>query len=150
MATKLDPGLRRGDGAGKHFVLPTHLRIGLAQVFDVPVETIDRIKVIEHSRFARLHGRHVAATTRRNAIYLSGSGDAFVGDIEFVLHEYFHVLRQWNSGSLTVWRYLRESARRGYEANRYEVEAREFVRQRRSSRIESHAFEADKSRLTAE
>ena len=100
--------------------------------------------MIEHSRFARLHGRRVAATTRRNAIYLSGSGDAFVGDFEFVLHEYFHVVRQWNSGTLTVWRNLRESARRGYAANRYEVEARAFARARRAIGMP----EPEKIRLT--
>lgn len=111
----------------RRFVISDRLRESLARIFGVSPETIARIKVIEHSRFARLHGPHVAATTRKNAIYLSGSGDAFVGDAEFVLHEYFHVVRQWNSGTLTVWRYLRESARRGYATNCYEVEAREFA-----------------------
>ena len=116
----------------RRYVIPDHLGESLAQIFAVSCETIARIKVIEHSRFARLHGPHVAATTRKNAIYLSGPGDAFVGDAEFVLHEYFHVVRQWNCGTLTVWRYLRESARRGYAANRFEVEARAFARELRS------------------
>jgi hypothetical protein len=44
-----------------------------------------------------------------------------------LLHEYFHVVRQWRPGHLTRWRYLTESARRGYQANRYEREAREFA-----------------------
>ncbi|MGI9026067.1 MAG: hypothetical protein ACR2GP_10895 [Burkholderiaceae bacterium] len=117
------------------YVIPERLCDALAQIFKVQRETIARIVVIEYSRFARLHGRHVAATTRRNAIYLLASGDAFVGDIELVLHEYFHVLRQWNRGTLTVWRYLRESLRRGYTANRYEVEARAFALERRNLRL---------------
>ena len=127
--------LRIARRTGRRFVIPDQLCDALAQGFEVPRETIARIEVIEHSRFARLHGRHVAATTRRDAIYLSGPGDAFVSDIEFVLHEYFHVIRQWNRGTLTVWRYLRESARRGYAANRYEVEARTFARAPKSPAV---------------
>ena len=107
-----------------------HLRIALAQVFDVPIDTIDRVIVIEQSRFARLHGPQVTATTRKNAIYLSGSGNAFVSDFELLVHEYFHVVRQWNAGSLTVMRYLRESILRGFRRNRFEVEACDFTRER--------------------
>lgn len=126
----------------RRYLIPDGLCDTLAQIFDVSRETIARIEVIEHSRFARLHGPRVAATTRRNAIYLSGSGEAFVGDIELMLHEYFHVLRQWNRGTLTVWRYLRESAQRGYAGNRYEVEAREFAR----TQIMKQPFETDRVR----
>ena len=109
--------------------LPRAMRDALAAVFDVPPDTIDRVRLVERSRFARLHGRRVAATTRRGAIYLAGSRKRFVADPELVLHEYFHVLRQWDDGTLTVWRYLRESLRHGYRDNRYEVEARAFTRQ---------------------
>ena len=112
------------------YTLPHALRAALAAVFDVPVDTIDRVRIVEQSRFARLHGRHVAATTRRDTIYVAGSGRRFAADPELVLHEYFHVLRQWNTGELTTWRYLRESLRRGYRRNRFEVEARAFTRSR--------------------
>jgi hypothetical protein len=44
-----------------------------------------------------------------------------------MLHEYYHVLRQWNRGRLTTWRYLLESLRRGYTENRYERHARRFA-----------------------
>lgn len=109
--------------------LPRVMRGALAAVFDVPIDTIDRVRLVERSRFARLHGRRVAATTRRGVIYLAGSQKRFSADPELVLHEYFHVLRQWDTGSLTVWRYLHESLRHGYRDNRYEVEARAFTRQ---------------------
>jgi hypothetical protein len=46
-----------------------------------------------------------------------------------VLHEYYHVLRQWNPGILSRFRYLRECGRKGYFNNRYEVEARAFARE---------------------
>ncbi len=66
------------------------------------------------------------ATTRRGVIHLAGSGGRFAADPELVLHEFFHVLRQWNTGALTTWRYVKESLRHGYHDNRYEVEARGF------------------------
>lgn len=44
-----------------------------------------------------------------------------------MLHEYFHVLRQWEPRELSVGRYLLEWFRRGYWDNRYEIEAREFT-----------------------
>ena len=109
-------------------MLPTRLRDALATAFDLPADAIDRVRLVQQSHFARLHGRRVAATTRRDAIYIAGSGRRFAGDPELVLHEYFHVLRQWNTGTLTTWRYVKESLQRGYRNNRFEVEARAFTR----------------------
>lgn len=76
--------------------------------------------------FARLHGR-IRATTRRRCIFLCGSGAEFFADPVLILHEYCHVSLQWESGVLTVPRYIRECLRRGYWNNRYEVEARAFA-----------------------
>jgi hypothetical protein len=104
-------------------------RDALAAIFAVSPDVIDAVRIVEQSRFARLHGRRVAATTRRGVIYLAGSRRRFLADPDLVLHEYFHVLRQWNTGTLTRWRYVRESLRRGYHFNRFEVEARAFTRQ---------------------
>jgi hypothetical protein len=69
----------------------------------------------------------MSATTRPNRILLAISGTEFIANPDLLLHEYFHVLRQWGTGRLTRWRYLVESARRGYRANEYEQEAREFA-----------------------
>lgn len=88
---------------------------------------VNAIKVIEHSTFARLHGR-ATATTRKNAIFLRGSGEDFFADADLVLHEYAHVLKQWNTGELTAWRYVVEWLRKGYWESRYEIAAREFAR----------------------
>ena len=107
--------------------LPVAMRDALAAVFGTSREIVDRVRIVEHSRFARLHGRTVLATTRRDAIYLAGSGAAFARDPDLVLHEYFHVLRQWNPGGLSAWRYLAESLRRGYRSNRFEVDACAFA-----------------------
>jgi hypothetical protein len=108
---------------GRRYALPLKTRVALERVFQAPV---DEVIVIEHSLYARAHlGMH--ATTRPNRILLANSGAEFVANAELLLHEYFHVVRQWRTGRLTRWRYLKESARRGYRANRYEQEAREFA-----------------------
>jgi hypothetical protein len=114
----------------RRYVVPLRHRAALASLFGVPEAAIDAVRVIEHSRFARLHGPHTVATTRRDAIYLRGTGEAFIADPLLVLHEYFHVLRQWNSGALTSLRYVHECLRRGYAQNRYEVEACAFAREK--------------------
>ena len=108
---------------GKRYVIPRQTRVALERVFEAPV---DGITVIENSLYARAH-LGMRATTRPNRILLAITGAEFVADPEFLLHEYFHVVRQWRPGHLTGWRYLAESARRGYWANRYEQEARAFV-----------------------
>jgi hypothetical protein len=95
----------------------------LEQVFE---QSVGEVQVIEHSRYARAHFR-MSATTRPNRILLATSGAQFIANPEMVLHEYFHVLRQWSTGDLTRWRYLFESMRRGYWENRFEREAREFA-----------------------
>jgi hypothetical protein len=89
-------------------------------------ESIAEVRVIEHSWFARLHARAIA-TTRRRRIYLRGSAAAFFADPWLMLHEYWHVIGQWERRTLTVPRYLLEWLRRGYWENRFEVEARAFA-----------------------
>jgi hypothetical protein len=97
--------------------------IALSHVFAEPV---DEVIVIEHSLYARAHFG-MCATTRPNRILLAISGSAFVASPDLLLHEYFHVLRQWRTGRLTRRRYLLESARCGYWNNPYEREARDFT-----------------------
>jgi Domain of unknown function (DUF4157) len=104
-------------------VPPQPLRAALHEIFGEPV---DHVRVIEHSLYARLH-LGARATTRRNRILLRDSAATFWCDADLVLHEYFHVLRQWQPRRLTIWRYLVESLQRGYWLNRFEIEAREFA-----------------------
>jgi Domain of unknown function (DUF4157) len=108
---------------GRRYAIPVKTRVALERVFEAPV---DGVIVIENSLYARAH-LGMYATTRQNRILLARSGAEFAANPELVLHEYFHVIRQWRPGHLTRWRYLTESARRGYRANRYEQEAREFA-----------------------
>ena len=108
---------------GRRYAIPLKTRLALERVFEAPV---DGVIVIENSLYARAH-LGMYATTRPNRILLANRGAEFAANPELVLHEYFHVIRQWRSGSLTRWRYLTESARRGYRANRFEQEAREFA-----------------------
>jgi hypothetical protein len=108
---------------GRRYAIPQNTRIALERVFETP---LDGIIVIENSLYARAHPG-MCATTRPSRILLAISGAEFAANPELLLHEYFHVIRQWRPGHLTRWRYLTESARRGYRANRYEQEAREFA-----------------------
>jgi hypothetical protein len=107
----------------RRYTLAPALRRALEHTFG---ERVDHVEIVEHSRWAKLH-RGCAATTRPNRILLAIGGDEFVRRPDLVLHEYFHVLRQWQPRRLTRTRYVLESVRRGYWKNRYEVEAREFV-----------------------
>ena len=108
---------------GRRYLPPEPVLKALDRVFGEPSRAVT---VIEHSRYARIH-LGMSATTRPRRILLATSGAEFVADPDLLLHEYFHVLRQWDAGRLTRWRYLLESARRGYWANAYEREAREFA-----------------------
>jgi len=110
--------------AGREAAVPDAVSGALEQLLG---ERIGHVKVIEHSWFARLHGAF--ATTRLHRIYLRGSAADFFSNPWLMLHEYCHVLRQWQTGSLTVPRYLLECLRHGYWNNRFEVEARAFADQ---------------------
>ena len=107
--------------------MPAPLRAALARTFG---QSVDDVEIVEHSRYARLHWG-ARATTRRNRILLCDSAEEFFADSDLLLHEYYHVLRQWNRGRLSLWRYLLEWSRRGYWESRYERHARRFVRLRR-------------------
>jgi len=108
---------------GRRYVLPAPVTSALERVFGEPV---GGIIVIERSRYARAH-LGMCATTRPNRIFLAMDGREFVGNANLVLHEYFHVVRQWKIGRLTRWRYLAESIRCGYWDNHFEREARTFA-----------------------
>ena len=108
---------------GRAVPAPPAVRAALESVLG---EGVDRVRVIEHSLFARVHSCD-HATTRRGRIYLRGSAEDFFRNSALMLHEYCHVLKQWEPRRLTIWRYLLESLRRGYWNNRFEIEAREFA-----------------------
>lgn len=113
---------------GREVMVPMSIRSALREIVDAPAAAaIDRVSVVERSLFARLHPG-ATATTRRRRIYLRGVAADFFDDPGLMLHEYCHVLMQWESGSLTTRRYVWECLRHGYWKNRYEVEARTFAR----------------------
>ena len=108
---------------GRRVAVPEHIHLALEKFFG---DGVGRVVVVEHSLFARLHFR-IQATTRRRRIYLVGPAQSFFADPALMLHEYCHVLKQWEPGHLTTVRYLVECVRRGYWDNRFEIEAREFA-----------------------
>jgi hypothetical protein len=108
---------------GRRAALPESVQIALTKFFG---DDIVRVEVIEHSFFARLHW-NALATTRRRRIYLRGNAKDFFNDPALVIHEYFHVMKQWEPRLLTLRRYVLEWLRHGYWSNRFEVEARQFT-----------------------
>lgn len=108
---------------GQHSSIPAPVAAILREIFGEPIENV---RVVEHSLYARLHFG-ARATTRRGRILLRGSAAEFWSDPELLLHEYFHVVRQWQPRRLTIWKYLKESVRNGYWHNSYEIEARAFA-----------------------
>jgi hypothetical protein len=125
--------------------MPEGLRSVLHELFD---DRVDDVEVVENSWYARLH-RGARATTRRNRILLPGPASAFFDDPALVLHEYFHVLRQWNRGRLSIARYLAEWVRHGYWSNRYERQARRFVALRLPALREKLAEKVARSHFSA-
>lgn len=114
--------------SGKQVAPPPAVCRALEGIFGQDALALGEVRVIEHSLFARLHGRAIA-TTRRRRIFLRGSAADFFSDPALMLHEYCHVLRQWELGSLTTLKYVREWLRHGYWNNGFEIEAREFAHQ---------------------
>ena len=108
---------------GRRVAVPEHIRLALEKFFG---DGVGRVVVVEHSLFARMHYR-INATTRRRRIYLVGSAESFFSNPLLMLHEYCHVMRQWEPGHLTTVRYVVECFRKGYWDNRFEIEAREFA-----------------------
>jgi hypothetical protein len=109
--------------------MPVALRELLLELFG---SDIDRVKVVEYSWINALHGWPLAVT-RRNRIYLRHGAAGFYADTGLVLHEYLHVMNQWNTGRMTVLRYLWQTLLHGYWNNPFEVEAREFAARHRPS-----------------
>jgi len=112
----------------RHLQPPEPISKALREIFG---ETVDHVHVTECSLYCAMH-LGARATTRRNRILLRHSAAELWSDPDLILHEYFHVLRQWQPGRLTIWRYLVESLRRGYFNNVFEVEARAFARDHRA------------------
>ena len=108
---------------GRTVRVPEPIAAALELVFG---ERIGQVRVIEYSLFARLHACN-HATTRRRRIYLLGSATDFFQNPWLMLHEYYHVLKQWEPRALTVPHYVLESVLHGYWMNRFEVEARSFA-----------------------
>jgi hypothetical protein len=108
---------------GRRVAVPEHIRLALEKFFG---DGVRRVVVVEHSLFARMHFR-IKATTRHRRIYLAGPAQQFFDDPSLMLHEYCHVIRQWEPGHLTTGRYMVEWFRKGYWDNRFEIEAREFA-----------------------
>ncbi|MFT3789675.1 MAG: RHS repeat-associated core domain-containing protein [Rudaea sp.] len=96
----------------------------LEKIFGKPIGGID------------VHNKKVMSndfiTTRRNEIRLPPDFpcDDFFNNPFLVLHEYYHVLEQWNTGELSVLKYAWEWSKHGSsDGNKYEDAANQFARE---------------------
>ncbi|MDT4818979.1 YD repeat (two copies) [compost metagenome] len=103
---------------GPEISLRTKSLMALEQLLGLDVANV---AIYENSALAKSYG--VYATTSKNAIYLNGTIDAFMRRPFTVLEEYYHVIRQWNTGGMTKLGYVWELITSGYDNNKYEVEA---------------------------
>ncbi|WP_226648297.1 Calx-beta domain-containing protein [Microbulbifer variabilis] len=90
---------------------------------------VDPVPIAVHEENWRATVPGMYATTRVNSIYLSKTKEHFYQHSFVVLEEYYHVIRQWNTRRMTAASYLYESAKNGYEKNKYEIEAKGFARE---------------------
>jgi RHS repeat-associated protein len=121
-----DPFGLQAAGGGGSCIMDDCLRQCLGQVFREPIPEI-RITP-EGNRPSD------AAISSPNTIDLPGSCVDFFQNDRWVLHEYYHVIRQWRRGTMTGLLYLIEAIDSGsFEApdNRYERAAEEFARRYR-------------------
>ena len=93
-------------------------------------ENTGSVSVSGSSLYAKLLG--VVATTDKNAIFLNSkyvTCDGFWKDTSLVLHEYYRVLKQWNTGDMIVGSYLLESLGKDdkWAENKYEIAANAFA-----------------------
>jgi hypothetical protein len=112
---------------GRRTTPPPAFADALERIFGQP---ISHVRVIENSLYAAAH-LGARATTRRCRILLRDSAEQFWADPDLVLHEYYHVLEQWQPRRLTLSRYLAEWWRNGYWNNAFEIEARQFAERHR-------------------
>ncbi|MGZ0028132.1 RHS repeat domain-containing protein, partial [Stenotrophomonas sp. S4] len=94
----------------------------LEMIFGRSVSGVDvRNKAVVNNEFI---------TTRKNSIRLppNVSVDDFFEDRKLVLHEYYHVIRQWNTGELSRRAYVAEFMRNGSaQGNKFEDAATAFA-----------------------
>lgn len=91
----------------------------------------DRIHIKENSFIARIAclkmGSKAIAMVLGKTIHLYGVSKAeFLSNPKWVRHELKHVEQYAKMGTIPfLWAYLLESVKKGYQNNRFEVEARE-------------------------
>jgi len=86
--------------------MPEALRKALVAVFG---DEVDDVRIVERSWYARMHFG-ARATTAPQPHPAARLGGRVFRRPELLLHEYFHVLRQWNRGRLSIAAYLAEWA----------------------------------------
>ena len=91
-------------------------------------ESVDNIEVIEDKEFVNQHFITSGAVTRPGKIFISMTCDEFFNSDwpVFILHEYFHVTKQWAKG-MTILGYLLDWRNKEHDAQQFgEQNAKRF------------------------
>jgi hypothetical protein len=102
------------------------VRQGLEEIFGEG--TTEGIEIIYRPWYVRLHGIERGSTTRPERIYTNIPPDEFFANESHLLHEHFHVIRQWRPGRMNRFNYLWEGLKEGRN-NVWEREANDFARE---------------------
>jgi hypothetical protein len=119
-----EPG--RAPESGDRYDYPPNVREGLEEIFGEG--TTEGIEIIYRPWYVRLHGMERGSTTRPERIYTNLPPEEFFGDEFHLLHEHFHVIRQWRTGRMNRFNYLWEGLKEGRN-NIWEREANDFARE---------------------
>ena len=110
-------------GKTKRCKVSDDIKCCLAKTFGQPESAVDTVKIIPNSVRAKMHfigqSYAYAATTRKNAIWLTNECDTLFNDNNFMLHEFYHVFNQWNNGRMGRLSYLLDPDKWENEADNF-------------------------------
>lgn len=72
--------------------------------------------------------QHTNATTRKQSVFVRNGGFEFEQDSATLIHEFFHVIRQWDNGRMNRRTYLANDAKWEAEADAAEAQVPKFER----------------------
>lgn len=104
---------------GTRYTIPPQIENALERLFSDPKfdpPRIASIEVIYSPAFVRLHGIRSGSVTRPGRIHTNLSEELFFALDKHVLHEFYHVVQQWDRDKMSVVGYLLRARRREREA----------------------------------
>jgi hypothetical protein len=103
------------------YAIPAPVRRALESIFGEG--STAAVQVVRRPWYVRAHlvfaGARSGSVTRPSRIYTNLPADVFFGADQHVLHEFYHVIEQWNRQRMSRIGYLVQRARREAEADAF-------------------------------